>query len=140
VVDIKVVVTDGKHHPVDSKEVAFVVAGRKALLAAVREARPVLMEPIVNLEVQVPQDAMGSITGDLAGRRARVLGTRALSLGRMLVMAQAPLAELDDYPERLKAMTGGSASYTLELAEYEPVPETLQRELCAAFRRDAEEG
>ena len=138
-VDLKVTVTDGKHHPVDSKEIAFVTAGRKALLAAVRDARPVVMEPIVDLEVQVPQDAVGSVTGDLAGRRGRVLGTKALPLGRIVVMAQAPLAELDDYPERLKAMTGGSGSYTLELAEYEPVPETLQRELCGAFRRSIED-
>ena len=139
IVDIKVVVTDGKHHPVDSKEVAFITAGRKALLTAVREARPVVMEPIVDLEVQVPQDAMGSVTGDLSGRRGRVLGTRALPQGRIVVMAQAPLAELDDYPERLKAMTGGDASYTLELADYEPVPEMLQRSLCSNFQHGAEE-
>lgn len=138
-VDIKVVVTDGKHHPVDSKEVAFVTAGKKAMLAAVRDARPVVMEPIANLEVQVPQETMGSITGDLAGRRAKVLGTQAMSHGRIAVKAQAPLAELDDYPERLKAMTGGSGSYTLELAEYERVPETLQRELCGVFKRSVEQ-
>ena len=138
-VDLKVVVTDGKHHPVDSKEVAFVTAGRKALLAAVRDARPVVMEPIVNLEVQVSHDAIGSVTGDLAGRRGRVLGTRALPHGRSAVMAQAPLVELDDYPERLKAITGGNATYTLELAEYEPAPELLQRQLCGEFRRNAED-
>jgi len=138
-VDLKVVVTDGKHHPVDSKEVAFVTAGRKALLAAVRDARPVVMEPIVNLEVQVSHDAIGSVTGDLAGRRGRVLGTRALPHGRSVVMAQAPLVELDDYPERLKAITGGNATYTLELAEYEPAPELLQRQLCGEFRRNAED-
>jgi len=138
-VDMKVVVTDGKHHPVDSKEVAFVMAGKKALIAAVGKARPVLMEPIVDLEVQVPQDAMGNITGDLAGRRAKVLGTEALSHGRIAVKAQAPLAELDNYPERLKAMTGGSASYTLELAEYEQVPEILQRELCGTFKHSDED-
>ncbi len=135
IVDIKVTVTDGKHHPVDSKEVAFVTAGRKALLEAVDAARPVVMEPLVNLDVQTTQDAVGSITGDLAGRRGRVLGTRALPQGRIIVAAQAPLAELDDYPERLKAMTGGSASYTLEMAGYEPVPDTLQRQLCAAYKR-----
>jgi elongation factor G len=82
---------------------------------------------------------VGSVTGDLAGRRGRVLGTRSLPHGRIVVMAQAPLAELDDYPERLKAMTGGSASYTLELAEYEPVPEPVQRELCGAFRQGVDE-
>ena len=133
-VDLKVVVTDGKHHPVDSKEVAFVAAGHKALLAAVREARPVVMEPIVNLEVQVPQDDVGSVTGDLSSRRGRVLGTRSLPLGRIVVMAQAPLAELDDYPERLKAITAGNATYTLELAGYETVPDNVQRDLRAAYR------
>jgi elongation factor G len=135
-VDIRVVVTDGKHHPVDSKEIAFVTAARKALAAAVREARPVVMEPFVDLEVRVPQEALGSVTGDLAGRRGRVAGTRSLPLGRTQVMAQAPLAELDDYPERLKAMTGGDATFTVELAGYEPVPEPRQRELCAAFRHE----
>ena len=95
-------------------------------LAAVREARPVVMEPIVNLDVQVQQDDVGSVTGDLAGRRGRVLGTRSLPLGRIVVMGQAPLSELDDYPERLKAMSGGSATFTLEMAEYEQVPEPLQ--------------
>jgi elongation factor G len=68
------------------------------------------------------------------------LGTQALPHGRILVQAQAPLAELDNYPERLKAMTGGSASYTLELADYEPVPDQVQRELCNAFRRGSEDG
>ena len=68
-----------------------------------------------------------------------MLGTRSLPLGRIVVMAQAPLAELDDYPERLKAMTGGNATYTLELAEYEPVPEPIQQELCRAFKRSGEE-
>lgn len=139
IVDVQVTVTDGKHHPVDSKEIAFVTAGRKALLAAMRDARPVVMEPIVNLEVQVAQDAMGSITGDLSGRRGRVLGTKALPQGRIVVIGQAPLAELDDYPERLKAMTGGNASYTLELADYEPVPNNLQRELCAAHKHQDDE-
>jgi elongation factor G len=94
------------------------------------------MEPFVDLEVRVPQEALGSVTGDLAGRRGRVAGTRSLPLGRIQVMAQAPLAELDDYPERLKAMTGGDATFTVELAGYEPVPEPRQRELCAAFRHE----
>jgi elongation factor G len=139
VVDVKVVVTDGKHHPVDSKEVAFVAAGHRALLAAVQEARPVVMEPVVNLEVQVPQDAMGSVTGDLAGRRGKVLGTRSLPLGRIVVMGQAPLAELDDYPERLKAMTGGSATFTLEMAGYEKVPDNIQRDLTASFKHKGDD-
>jgi elongation factor G len=139
IVDLKVVVVDGKHHPVDSKEVAFQMAGRKALLEAVQKARPVVLEPLVELDVQVPQDVMGSITGDLSGRRGRVLGTRSLPQGRISVMAQAPLAELDDYPERLKALTGGDATFTMEFADYEPVPEPLQRKLCQDFKRGDDE-
>jgi elongation factor G len=139
IVDLRVVVTDGKHHPVDSKEVAFVAAGKRAMLAAVREARPVIMEPIVNLEVQVPQDAMGSVTGDLAGRRGRIMDTRAMAHGRVMVLAQAPLGELVGYPERLKAMTSGDASYTLELADYEPVPAPLQQDLCKAYQQQEED-
>ena len=140
VVDVRVVVTDGKHHPVDSKEVAFVTAGREAFFAAAREAHPVVLEPIVHLDVQIPQDVMGTITGDLSGRRGRILGTRTLPRGRVAVVAQAPLAELDDYPTRLKAMTGGEGAYTLELAHHDPVPPTVQKELCAQFRPRADEG
>ncbi|MEJ2576837.1 MAG: elongation factor G [Gammaproteobacteria bacterium] len=139
IVDLRVVVTDGKHHRVDSNEVAFVTAGRKAVFDAVRKARPVILEPIVNLDVQVPQDDMGSITGDLSGRRGRILGTRSLPHGRLAITAQAPLAELDDYPERLKAMTAGAGSYTLEMADYEPVPPPLQKELCSAYQGERDE-
>ena len=92
---------------------------------------------------QIPVSGAGAsgagARGHLAGRRGRVLGTRSLPLGRIVVTAQAPLAELDDYPERLKALTGGTATYTLELAEYEPVPESIQQELCRAFKRSGEE-
>jgi elongation factor G len=115
------------------------MAGRKALLEAVQGARPVVLEPLVELDVQVPQDVMGSITGDLSGRRGRVLGTRSLPQGRISVMAQAPLAELDDYPERLKALTGGDATFTMEFADYEPVPEPLQRKLCQDFKHGDDE-
>jgi elongation factor G len=82
---------------------------------------------------------MGSITGDLSGRRGRVLGTRSLPQGRISVMAQAPLAELDDYPERLKALTAGDATVTMDFADYEPLPEPLQRALCQAFQRGGDE-
>ncbi len=132
--DLRVVVTDGKHHPVDSKEVAFVTAGREAFLAAVRAADPRVLEPIVELEIAVPVETVGTISGDLAGRRGRILGTRTLTHGRAAVLAQAPLAELDDYPSMLKAMTGGAGSYTLELSHYEAVPATVQKALVAQYR------
>ncbi|TCO77327.1 translation elongation factor 2 (EF-2/EF-G) [Plasticicumulans lactativorans] len=137
--DLRVTVYDGKHHPVDSKEVAFATAGREAFLAAVRAAGPKVLEPIVNLDVQIPQEAVGTITGDLSGRRGRILGTRMLARGRVAVSAQAPLGELDDYPSMLKAMTSGSGSYTLEFAHYEVVPPNLQKALCAQYKPTAGE-
>ncbi len=137
--DLKVSVYDGKHHPVDSKEVAFVAAGRRAFLNAVREAGPIVLEPIVRMEVTTPASATGDITGDLATRRGRISDNRALSGGRTRIMALVPLAELNDYPSRLKSLTGGEGSFTMDLSHYDPVPPRRQQELMEAFRPKAEE-
>ncbi len=137
--DIRVTVYDGKHHPVDSKEVAFVAAGRKAMLDALPKARPIVLEPIVNIEIVTPDSAMGDITGDLSSRRGQVTGTGNLAGGMMLVQGLVPLAELDGYAGRLKAITQGSGSYTMELADYQPVPPAVQQQLAAAFKRKEEE-
>jgi len=119
--DVRVTVYDGRHHSVDSKEVAFVAAGRKAFLDAIAKARPTVLEPIVNLDVNVPEAHVGDITGSLAGKRARINGTDVLRGGEIVVRAQVPLAEIGDYSTELKAMTGGRGRYTLELSHYEPV-------------------
>ena len=137
--DLRVVVYDGKYHPVDSKEVAFVSAGRKAFLDALANAKPTLLEPIVNIEIIAPDTAMGDITGDLASRRGQVNGTENIPGGLMLITGRVPLTGLDGYANRLNALTQGEGSYSVELAAYEPVPAQLQAELAAKFSRHDED-
>jgi elongation factor G len=134
VVDVKVTVYDGKHHSVDSKEIAFATAGRKAFLAAVREARPIVLEPIVNVEITAPDAAMGDITGDLSAKRGQVSGSANASNGTMVIQAMAPLSELSGYQSRLNAMTSGQGRYTIELSHYDPVPPAVQQQLMGQFK------
>jgi len=138
-VDLRVSVFDGKHHSVDSKEIAFVTAGKRALMAAVREARPLILEPIVHVEITTPEASMGDITGDLAARRGQVNGTNSLVPGLVTVAGVAPLAELSAYQTRLNAITSGQGRYTLELSHYEPVPPNTQAQLMAAHHVGEEE-
>jgi elongation factor G len=130
-VDVKVIVYDGKYHTVDSKEIAFITAGRKAFMAAVRTARPIVVEPIVDVEISAPDAAMGDITGDLSSRRGLVNGTHNGAVGTMVIRGQAPLAELAGYQSRLNAMTAGQGRYTLSLSHYEAVPPTVQQQLMS---------
>ncbi len=132
--DVQVTVYDGKYHPVDSKEVAFVVAGRKAFLDAVSKARPAVLEPMVNLEVTVPDSAVGNVTGGLAVKRARISGTDVMRGGYTIIRAVAPLAELQDYATEIKAVTSAQGSFHLELSHYEPVPGTIQKQLIEAYK------
>ena len=133
VVDVRVVVYDGKHHSVDSKEIAFVTAGRKAFMAAIREARPIVLEPIVNIEISAPEQSMGDITGDLAAKRGLVSGTANGAVGTMVVRGQAPMSELSGYQSRLNALTSGQGRYSIELSHYEAVPASAQAQLVAQF-------
>ncbi len=132
--DLRVTVYDGKHHPVDSKEVAFVSAGRKAFLDALGRANPIVLEPIVHLQISAPASAIGDITGDLATKRARINGSQALPGALASVSALVPLAEIADYQSRLKALTGGQGSYVVALSHYDPVPSRRQQELVHAYR------
>jgi elongation factor G len=134
VVDLKCIVYDGKHHPVDSKEIAFITAGKKALQAAVQAARPVVLEPIVNVEITAPDANMGDITGDLSSRRGQVSGTRSDSAGALTVLAQAPLSELASYQSRLNSLTGGQGRYTIAFSHYEMVPPTVQQQLASQYK------
>ena len=134
VVDLRVVVYDGKHHSVDSKEIAFITAGRKALIAAVQAAAPNVLEPIVTMEIAAPEAHIGDITGDLASRRGHVNRTQAGGNGALTVVGQAPLSELASYQSRLNALTGGQGSFRLEFSHYESVPPTVQRELVSQYR------
>lgn len=137
--DIRVKVYDGKHHPVDSKEVAFVNAGRKAFLDAIANAKPLILEPVVSIEATVPADNMGDIAGDLSSRRGRVVSTDVVSGGDMLISGQAPLAEMTDYQSRLKSVTGGEGSYNMEFANYEPAPAAIQKQLMSTFEHPEED-
>ncbi len=132
--DVRVTVYDGKHHSVDSKEIAFITAGRKAFVDAVLKARPIVLEPIVNVEIVAPEDCIGDVTGDLSSRRGQVSGTRSETSGSLYVLGQAPLAELANYQSRLNAMTGGHGRYTLALSHYEPVPPQVQQQLMAQHK------
>jgi elongation factor G len=137
--DVRVTVYDGKSHPVDSKEVAFVSAGRKAFLDALAKARALVLEPIVNVEVLVPDSHIGDLTGELSARRAHIRGTDMLRSGIGKVSAQAPLSELESFAARLKSLTAGEGSYTLEFSHYEPAPAQLQQRLVAAHKPQIEE-
>lgn len=127
--DIRVTVHDGKSHSVDSKDIAFATAARKATWVAIMEARPIVLEPIVDVEILAPAAAMGDITGDLASRRGQVNGTEAQLGGAMIVRGQAPAAELIAYATRLNAMTSGEGRYTIAFSHYEPAPATVQNNL-----------
>ena len=137
--DVRVIVYDGKYHPVDSKEVAFVSAGKKAFLDAIAKARPQILEPIVNLDVYVPDAHMGDVTGGLSSKRARINGTDSLRGGEIIIKAQVPLAEVADYQTELKAMTGGQGRYAIEFSHYEPVPAQVQKQLTEAYKPRPEE-
>ena len=137
--DVRVVVFDGKHHPVDSKEIAFVTAGRKATMEAVRQAGAIILEPIVEIEVTVPETHVGDVTSDLASRRGHVTGTEGRGTASMAVTGQVPLSELEDYPNRLRAMTAGHGAYNIELSHYDPVPTTTQQKLASEYKGEKEE-
>ena len=132
--DIRVVATDGKHHPVDSKEIAFSTAGREAFLDAVRKAKPIVLEPIVRIRITVPPDAMGTLTGDLSSRRGRVNGSESASGGNIVIDGLVPLAEIDGYQSQLTSMTGGAGTYEIEFSHYDPVPGDIQKKLCDEYQ------
>lgn len=133
--DVRVSVLDGKYHAVDSKEIAFVTAGRKAFLDAVDKAGAVVLEPIAQLEVTAPGHCAGSISGDLSSRRARISGTDAGPNGEVIIRALAPLAELQDYGSRLKSLTGGEGNWGIQFSHYEPAPPAAQKDLIARHKR-----
>ena len=123
--DMEVTVYDGKFHPVDSKEIAFVIAARNAFLDAIHNAGPQILEPIVSVDVTVPDVVMGDVTGNLAGRRARISGTESLSGGLVTVTADMPLSSLSDYHTELKSMSQGQGNFTMEFSHYDPVPHAV---------------
>ncbi len=136
---VRVRVYDGKHHPVDSKEVAFVTAGRKAFIDAVTKARPVLLEPYVDVEITAPSTNMGDITADISGKRGQVMNTDYLPGDLCVVKAKVPLAEMTTYANTLKSMTAGQGSYVMDYSHDERTPPQVQAEIVAAYKPKAEE-
>jgi elongation factor G len=128
--DMRVIVYDGKHHPVDSKEIAFISAGKRAFMDAIAKARPIVLEPIVNIEITAPENNVGDIAGDISSRRGQVNGTDALAAGTLVIKGQVPLSEINNYQARLKAVTAGQGSFSIELSHYEPVPPNVQKTLA----------
>ncbi|KNZ34106.1 MAG: elongation factor G [Methylibium sp. NZG] len=134
VMDVRVVVHDGKSHSVDSKDIAFATAGRKAFIDAVLKARPIVLEPIVRIDISAPEHCMGDITGDLAAKRGQVNCTDSRQAGGMTVSGSVPLAELNGYQARLNGLTGGQGRCTIALSHYEAVPPTIQQQLMGKYK------
>jgi elongation factor G len=138
IVDVKAAAYDGSHHSVDSSEAAFKIAGGRAFQEVFMECKPVLLEPIAEMEVTIPAEYMGDVTGNLTGHRGRILGMD--QVGTMqVVKAEIPMAEVSRYSTELKSMTGGEGSFTLEFSHYAPVPAHVQQEIVAARARKDEE-
>lgn len=136
--DVKVTVYDGKHHAVDSSEMSFKIAGRGAFRDAMSKASPVLLEPICNYTVTVPEEYLGDITGDLNSKRGRILGMES-SEGLQIIKAQVPLGEMFRYSTELRSLTGGRGSFTMEPSHYEVVPPNIAQKIIAEAAREREE-
>ena len=127
--DIRVVITDGKHHAVDSNEVSFVTAGRHALIEAVLAARPIVLEPRLDVQVKVADTLFGEVSAELAGRRGRLTATDSPAPGWTLISARVPMAALEGFESRLKAICAGESEFVLEAGGHEPAPQDVQSEL-----------
>ena len=136
--DIRVFVYDGKMHPVDSKEIAFIIAGRNAFKEAFRNAGPKILEPIYNVEVMTPSEYQGAVMSDLQNRRG-ILGDMGADKGFAILKARVPLAELYRYSTTLSSLTAGSASFSMEFADYQPVPGDVQTKLLAEYAAQDQE-
>lgn len=137
--DVRVTVYDGKTHAVDGKEIAFVMAGKKAFWEAAMAARPVVLEPFVQIEVSLPEGCIGDIGAEITARRGQITGNQPGRGGMATLSGLAPLAELDNFQTRLKALTSGQGAYTLSFSHYDPVPPSVQQQLCAGFKRHEED-
>ncbi len=128
--DVEVTVYDGKYHSVDSKEIAFVIAGKKAFLDAINNADPIVLEPIIQLELHIPTVNVGDVSGDLSGNRGLIEGTEPIDNNFTVIRAKSPVNELQDYARRLRAITGGEGSFSMTLSHYEPAPPAVQKQVC----------
>jgi len=135
IVNVRAAVFDGKEHPVDSKDIAFQTAGREAFKEAFLAGNPILLEPIMDVKITVPEAMMGDILGDLNTRRGRVQGMDTVS-GKSVVTAQVPQAEMMRYGNDLRSMTGGRGIYTIKFSHYEQVPTHVAQPIIAAHKAE----
>jgi elongation factor G len=133
VIDVKVTLVDGSYHEVDSSEMAFKIAGSMALKEAAQRAKPVLLEPLMRVEVVVPEEFMGGVTGDLHSRRGRVESTET-RLSSAIIQCNVPLSEMFGYSTGLRSMTQGRATYTMHFSHYEEAPKTVSEEVISKIR------
>jgi elongation factor G len=138
IVDLRVTLYDGTYHVVDSSDIAFQLAGSLALQKAVQEAKPILLEPIVNVEVRVPQDFVGDIIGSINAKRGRVLDMAAVGSSQV-IKAQVPLAEMANYTSEIRSITSGKGAYSMEFSHYEVVPSHLAEKIIEERRREREQ-
>jgi len=138
VVDVKAIVYDGKEHPVDSKDIAFQSAGREVFKAAFLKARPILLEPIYDVEVKVPEEVMGDVMGDLSGRRGKIMGMEGAGHFQV-IKAKVPLAELDQYATTLRSITSGRGIYKRAFSHYDPMPKENEARVIAEAQKAKEE-
>jgi elongation factor G len=138
VVDVRAVVFDGKEHPVDSKDIAFQIAGREAFKLAFRHAGPILLEPIMDIEITIPEEFTGDVSGDLSTRRGRMSGMEQIR-GNTRITAQVPLAEIQRYATDLRSITQGRGVYSMSLSHYQSVPSHIVDEIIAQAQKEKEE-
>ncbi len=138
IVDIRVTLYDGSYHPVDSSDIAFQIAASMALKKAVEQAGPVLLEPIVDVEIVVPEEYMGQITGDINSRRGRILGMEAKGKNQV-IKAQVPLSEMYRYATDLRSLTAGRGSYSMKFSHYEQVPHNIAQKIIEEYKRNKEQ-
>jgi elongation factor G len=136
--NVAVSIVDGKEHPVDSKPIAFEIAGREAFKLAFKQAGPVLFEPIMKVKITVPEGNMGDIMGDMNSRRARIQGMDT-DKGKSVVTAMVPLAEMLRYTTTLRSMTGGRGIFSMEFDHYDPLPTHLTQAVIDAHQKDLKE-
>jgi elongation factor G len=134
VVDVKITCFDGKHHPVDSSEMAFKTAASMGLRDALAKANPILLEPVSELVVIVPEASQGDIMGDLNGKRGRIQGSASVGGGEVEIVANVPTSELLRYAIDLRSMTGGRGRFTTRPSHYDPVPAHLVDKIVASTR------
>ena len=139
VVNVKADLYDGSYHDVDSNEMAFKIAASLAFKKGIVEANPVLLEPIMKLEITVPDDNMGDIMGDMNKRRGRILGSEPLSSGDQKIFAEAPQSELFDYAVTVRSMTQGRGSYFMEFERYDQVPGNIAEKIIADHKAEEEQ-